>query len=152
MSEPIDPRLFSFRDGKFYRETDGKEIAQLVEGEIVGLHHKQEKFRPALQSLIDEAQEASNEELPKTVDAEASQELAEDQPDADHVSEMIEKANVELAVKTASNRLTDIIKASPNTPRDLFSKRLGDQTPAVVEWRKENWVPEQFEAYYGTGS
>lgn len=146
MSETIDPRLFSFRDCKFYRETDGKEIAQFVGGEIVGLHHKQEKFRPALQSLIDETQKAIDENLFAPVVEETVEDLAEEQPDADQVAKVIEEEN-----KAINPRLA-ILGTSPQTPRELFSKRLGDQTPEVRAWRKENWVPEQFEAYYGKGS
>jgi len=49
----IDPRLFKLVGDKFIRQTDMKEIATLVDGEVVGLHHKQEKFRETLESLID---------------------------------------------------------------------------------------------------
>lgn len=49
----IDPRLFKLVGDRFIRQTDMKEIATLVDGEVVGLHYKQEKFRETLESLID---------------------------------------------------------------------------------------------------
>ena len=51
----IDPRLFKLVGDKFIRQTDMKEIATLVDGEVTGLHHKQEKFRETLESLIGDA-------------------------------------------------------------------------------------------------
>ena len=65
----IDPRLFKLVGDKFIRQTDMKEIATLVDGEVTGLHHKQEKFRKTLESLIDDASPAEVEvsiEEPKT--------------------------------------------------------------------------------------
>ena len=54
----IDPRLFKLVGDKFIRQTDMKEIATLVDGEVTGLHHKQEKFRETLESLIGDASPA----------------------------------------------------------------------------------------------
>ena len=104
----IDPRLFSLKDDTFYRETDGKEIARLVDGEIVGLHHKQERFRETLESLV------------STPKKNPIDQLIDDAPDF----------------------------PEDETPIDLFHPRTGDMTPAVIEWRKENWSDERLQEKY----
>lgn len=44
---------FKLENGVFYRLEDNKEIAKIDEsGAITGLHHKQERFREELESLI----------------------------------------------------------------------------------------------------
>jgi hypothetical protein len=45
----------------------------------------------------------------------------------------------------------DLSSQSPDndaTPRGLFSKTLGDVTPEVIEWRRENWAVDRFEEVY----
>lgn len=69
---------FTLKDGIFYRDEDGKDIARLVDGEIVGLHHKQKKFLPELEKLVSPVTDEEPEQ-PEEVEEEPAKPASEDQ-------------------------------------------------------------------------
>lgn len=140
-NKTADGPAFELRDGKFFRLEDNKEIAHVVcarkEGDkptIEGLHHTQKQYLPELEALL-AVGIAYEEENPNA--------------EKESIAAVIAR-QVAGKSKEANKATSEVIAEAGDAPRALFSKTLGDRTPEVIDWRRQNWSEEQFKAKYPT--
>jgi hypothetical protein len=114
---------FELDGNKFIRISDQMLIATLGgDGTIMGLSPSEEMYRAA---LIEIAAEAGRGPLRRVGIV-----------DRVKVVEHVESVNLEQP------GFEDL------TPRELFDKRLGDFTAAVIQWRIDNWPEDYYAEFY----
>ena len=138
---------FALEDGKFIRKADRKHVARLEGGSVKGLHWKLKKHQAELEALAVEALMDVMEEGP----IKAPEGMDEDVRKVERDRVIAEIQEVKNRVHEEAPSLAEKIATDPDeTPRELFNKSTSEQTPAVIEWRRENWTAEKFAHKYPT--
>ena len=156
MSEETNEKTapaFKLEGKKFIRIEDGKEIAHLHnDGEINGLHHTQEKFREELEALVPvdvPVEEAAKKLKPIVKPSPTKVKVLSFEEEATRFKALAKENGFNVRISSKSQEdPKDQFLVDDKTPRSLFKPMTGDLTPEVVEWRRENWTPEQFVAIY----
>lgn len=112
------------------RKSDGKKVATYKDGKLKLAAPAFGKIKPELEALLEAREEGSHE--------------ASGQSPV--IVETPEKVNRTPLFRKQTYNPADW--PQDETPRELFSKRLGDMTPEVIEWRRENWPAEQLQDKY----